>query len=82
MEYKFVVTAWGNGSPKGLSEFKNKASALKFVAKSIARPDVDAIDVCKVTVGEGYLHSKECWTYLNGKWEYSESYVGEDEYAK
>ena len=79
MKYIYQITGWKDGSEKRYIEtpYKSKADQLAIYWRK--EGIFDAIDVCKVTSENGYMHSKTCHTFINGKWEYSYAYIGEDE---
>ena len=79
--YKYRVAWWSNGSCKGEKDFDCRANAKKFAANKRAEAGIDSVDICEATPSEWYLHSRECWALVNGKWSHSYSYVGEDDYA-
>lgn len=78
IDYIYEITAWKNGSEEDYIEFAWRKPALKAVNERIKSGKYDAIDMCRVQVGTGYLNTKETWTLWNGNWEHSRQYIGED----
>lgn len=78
MDYIYEITGWKNGTEVQYIETPYKAKS-NAIALQWRKSGMDAIDICKVQVGSGYLHSKFTHTLINGEWITSYTYIGEDE---